>query len=63
MEYTIELLPPIMPNYISIKQSAGKKQDGIKDLKIDVADLTPSQAEQYGELMKKTFLQHYKNKL
>lgn len=60
MQKTFELLPPTMPNFIFYKMPAGAKSDGFKSDKnqISVADLTPEEAEEYGELMKRTFILH-----
>lgn len=62
MNYNIELLPPMMPDFISIKTPPGSRQDGInfENNKIPVSQLTTEQAEEYAELMKQTFIQHHK---
>ena len=61
MEKKIKLLPPIMPNFISIQTSIRPRQDGgfSENYKIPIQDLSIQEAEEYGELMKQTFIQHY----
>lgn len=51
---SVELKPPMMPNFISTER------DGIK---FPVADLTQTEAEDYGELMKQEFIRHWKKKV
>lgn len=60
MEKKFKLLPPMMPNFLSIEQPARSKQDGLSDFKVRVCELTNEEAEQYGELMKQAFIQHHK---
>lgn len=63
MKIDFELLPPTMPNFISYKTNPGRRQDGFKsDKVIPVSSLTKEQAEEYAELMKQTFLNHWQNK-
>lgn len=63
MKIKLELMPPMMPNFISIKQPARPRQEGFKELpKIPVSDLSREEAEEYGELMKQTFLKHWEQK-
>ena len=65
MEKKINVLPPIMPNYImlDLEPLPGLKQDGIKaNLKIAVSDLTEGEAIEFGELMKITFMEHQKKR-
>jgi hypothetical protein len=62
MEKSFELNPPMMPNYITIKRPGDKLiQPGDDDngMKISVTELTQEEAEEYGELMRKTFIQHW----
>ena len=64
MEKKIELLPPTMPNFISMKMPGGKKEDGLQnDFKISITELSAKEAEEYGELMKRSFIEHHKSKL
>lgn len=52
-----------MPNFISIEMPPRPRQDGyIESPKIDVKDLTRTEAEEYAELMKQTFLEHWHSK-
>ena len=63
MNIKFELLPPTMPNFATIKQKFGLKQDGSKvDNKISIADFTRQEAEEYAQLMYKTFLEHWEQK-
>ena len=63
MKKQVELLPPTMPNFVTIKQEPGKRQDGIKlNQNFPITDFTEKEAEEYGELMKQTFINYYKAK-
>ena len=46
MEKRFEILPPMMPNFVQFKNKVALKQEGFK-------------AEEYAELMRQTFLEHY----
>lgn len=65
MEKKFELLPPTMPNFISYKTSPRPRQEGINfdANKIAIEDLSKEEAEEYGELMKQTFIQHWELKM
>ena len=63
MEKKVKLLPPIMPNFISIETPPRPRQEGFEGYKIRVRELTNAEAEEYGELMKQTFIQHHKEQL
>lgn len=64
MEKRFEVLPPIMPNFVRFKQEAGLKQDGFKvNDGFPISDFTKEEAEEYGELMKKTFIKHWQVKV
>lgn len=63
MEKKFKLKPPIMPNFISVDSGIKLRQeDFVPGLTIPVADLSKEEAEEYGELMKQTFITHWKNK-
>jgi hypothetical protein len=63
MKKEVELLPPIMPNFININtKSAFELLDFSKRKGMAVVDLTKEEAEKYGELMKQTFIQHWSKK-
>jgi len=63
MEKKFELLPPIMPNFASLKREAGLKQDGLKmNNQIPISSFTKQEAEEYGELMYRTFMKHWESK-
>lgn len=54
-----------MPNFITYDTGViGKKQDGFNanGNTLPVASLSESEAMEYAELMKNTFLEHYKKK-
>src|SRR5688572_20188054 len=60
MKKEFELLPPMMPNFISINQSPQEGQDRFK---IPVSDLSDQEAEAYGELMKRAFIAHHRERV
>lgn len=63
MDYnmTIKLLPIEMPDRIPVEGAPGKKQDGFKpDAGIPVEELSEKDAENYGNLLKDTFMEHWK---
>lgn len=57
MKAEIELLPPVMPNFIRMAKCNVK----LKDL-ISVSDLSEDEANEYAELMKQEFIKHWKSK-
>lgn len=54
MEKKVKLLPPIMPNFARIEQS-----QGMVNASIPIRKFTATEAEEYGELMKQTFIEHW----
>lgn len=64
MKIELKINPPLMPNFFSYESQAGKRQDGIQveGSKIDVAELTEEQAKEFSELMKNTFMEHWKQR-
>ena len=63
MQKKFEILPPSMPNFVHFKKEAGLKQDGIKiDDGFSIGNFTREEAEEYGELMKQTFIEHWERK-
>jgi len=61
MERKVKLLPPIMPNFISIETPPRSRQEGLNDsYKFSVSELSNEEAVEYGELMKQTFVEHHK---
>jgi hypothetical protein len=66
MEKKFKLLPPTgsMPNFIFFEVQPGKRQEGFQPNKnsIPVTDLDEQEAEEYAELMKQTFLDHWRRK-
>lgn len=63
MEIKQTLLPPMMPNFVGIKMAPTTRQEGFQESpKIPITDFTEEEAIEFGELMKKTFIEHWKNK-
>ena len=63
MTKQLEILPPMMPNYVSYRKPTGKRQDGIEfNNKFDIVEFTEQEAIDYGELMKQVFIEHYKQR-
>lgn len=63
MEIKQKVRKPIMPSEIYLEVPVGKRQDGfnLSSGKILVSDLTEEQANEYAELMKQTFIEHWKS--
>jgi len=61
MDKKMKLLPPMMPNFITVDMGiVGKREDGfVEKPKIPISQLTRQEAEEYGELMKQAFIEHY----
>lgn len=62
MTKKFELLPPMMPNFIYIKTEPKPRQEGFTPHTIPVKDMDEQEAQEYGELMKQAFIQHWKDK-
>lgn len=63
MTKLFEVLPPHMPNFVRFKKEAGLRQDGFKvDEGFPIKSFTKEEAEEYGELMKQTFIKHWAEK-
>lgn len=63
MEYNFELLPPTMPNFIYLKLPPRPRGEGFKEgVNIDIVDLTEDQAIQYSELMRDSFMMHWRER-
>jgi hypothetical protein len=64
MKKSFELLPPMMPNFISYKIPPRPRQEGFNadGNKLPIEELSKDEAEEYGELMKQTFIQHWQSK-
>jgi len=63
MEKRFEVLPPRMPNFVRFKHEAGLRQDGFKvNDGFDIADFTQQEAEEFADLMRQTFMEHYANR-
>jgi len=63
MEKRFEVLPPTMPNFVQFKHETGLKQDGFKvNDGFPIAHFTKEEAEEFGELMKQSFIKHWEIK-
>ncbi len=63
MEKKFEILPPMMPNFVRFKKEPGLRQDGYKlDEGFPIINFTKEEAEEFGQLMAKTFMEHWENK-
>ena len=63
MEKTFKALPPTMPNFVRFEKPAGLKQDGFKvDEGYDIANFTKQEAEDFAELMYRTFMEHWEKR-
>jgi len=63
MKKELELIPPMMPNFVRFKQKAGLRQEGFKTTEgFPVKDFTEEEAIEFGELMKQEFIKHWKFK-
>ena len=50
----------MMPNFVRFKKEAGLRQDGFKvDEGFPIKNFTREEAEEYAELMRKTFIEHW----
>lgn len=64
MKKLLKIKAPIMPNFASYDVPVGLKQNGI-DLsknKFPISEFSKEEALEYAELMKQTFLKHWKKK-
>lgn len=63
MEKKFKVIPPIMPNFIRFELPAEQKQEGFRsESGFDIKNLTPIEAEEFGEMMKQEFLKHYQKR-
>lgn len=63
MEKTFKVLPPTMPNFVRFEKPVGLKQDGFKaDEGYDIANFTKQEAEDFAELMYRTFMEHWEKR-
>lgn len=65
MKKEFKILPPQMPDYIDYETGViGRKQDGINPSgnRIPIESLSESEANEYAELMKNTFLEYWVQK-
>jgi len=63
MEKKFEVLPPMMPNFARFKRHDAFRKDSSKsDDVFPISQFTKQEAEEYAELMKKTFMQHWEAK-
>lgn len=57
MKKDFKVLPPTMPNFARIETCSGRN-----DHTIPIANFTKEEAEEYAELMKQTFINHWKKR-
>lgn len=64
MKKDFKLLPPLMPNWVNMERAPGRRQDGFNPSlgRIPITDFSKEEAEEYGELMKQTFIEHWEQK-
>jgi hypothetical protein len=63
MEKTFKVLPPTMPNFVRFEKSVGLRQDGFqKDEGFDIANFTKEEAQDFAELMYRTFMEHWEKR-
>lgn len=61
MEKKFKLLPPAMPNFITVDRPAVQRQEGINGhFQIAVSELNEAEADEYATLMKWDFMAHWK---
>jgi hypothetical protein len=53
MEIKLKVLPPMMPNYVRLSDDTSA---------VAIEKFTQEEAEQFGELMKQTFINHWKKR-
>jgi hypothetical protein len=59
MKINFELLPPMMPNFVRLQPRPGLKQDSEG---IDIANFTQEEAQEFADLMKLTFMDHWQKR-
>ena len=62
MKKNIELLPPLMPNFITYKLDGAVSESVTNAPKIEVKSLSEDEANEYAELMAMTFRRHWRDK-
>jgi hypothetical protein len=63
MEKKLKLLPPMMPNFVFYESEPSTKQEGFKQKHgIYIKNFTKEEAEEYAELMKTTFVEHWQSR-
>jgi hypothetical protein len=61
LEIKVELIMVSMPNFLRVKQRAGRKQDGFKEgITIPVEDLSIEEAAEYADEMRESFMDHWR---
>jgi len=56
MEKKLKLLPPTMPNFVRADKNYPNNPT------FSISDFTKEEAEEYGELMKQAFIEHWERK-
>lgn len=62
MDIKAQLEPPHMPNFARLKKDHRIQRKNGTTVGVGIADFSEKEAEEYGELMKQTFIQHWKKK-
>lgn len=63
MKVEFELLPPRMPNFVEMKVPPKTRQEGFSEgMSIVVEDLTEQQANEFADLMRAAFIDHWKQR-
>ena len=63
MEKIFKVLPPTMPNFVRFEKESQLRQDGFKvDDGFDIANFTKKEAQDFAELMYKTFMEHWEKR-
>ena len=65
MQRILKLKPPQMPNFFSYELPPRPRQEGINigNATIPITEFSREEAEEFGELMKQTFIKHWENKI
>jgi hypothetical protein len=62
MEKKIKMLPPLMPNFLPMAMAIHTPGEGTLG-RIPVGELSEEEAIEYGELMKQSFIEHWRKKI
>lgn len=53
-----------MPNFVQLEMPPGRREEGLQmdKGKMPITDLTREEVEEFGELMKQTFIKHWEGR-